>query len=339
MKRVGHLFEKICRFENLYLAFKKAFLGSGLNSEASRFSFHLERELLQLKRELESGVYQPGRYRYFTIHDPKERTISVAPFRDRVVHHALVGVLEPVIEPRFIFDTYANRKGKGTHRAVRRAQYFLRKHPHYLKTDIAKYFESIDHQILLSVLNRTVKDFKVLDLVRRITANSDRSRGLRMGKGLPIGNLTSQFFANLYLDPLDHFIKDELGVRAYVRYMDDLVFFSESRNELKRLLADVRAFLEKRLKLRFKPSATVLNSRVHGLPFLGFRVFPRIIRIRRQSLERLSKKMKRRSSEYRHGEIEEHQLGNSLRSMFEHLAFADSLGLRRSMLGSRAGAV
>lgn len=152
----------------------------------------------------------------------------MAPFRDRVVHHALVGALEPIYERCFINDSYATRKGKGTHRAVRRAQAFMRKTQGYLKTDVEKYFDRIDHAILQGIIERKIKDRNLLKLIGLIIANSDRSRGLAKGKGLPIGNLTSHFLANVYLDPLDHFLKDGLGLRYYVRYMDDMVFFSYS---------------------------------------------------------------------------------------------------------------
>ena len=337
MKRTGNLFPEVCAFENLLRAFKKAWQGSGAAREACRFRFFLEKELIKLKSELESGAYKPGRYRYFTIHDPKERIISVAPFRDRVVHHALVGVLEPIIDKRFIYDTYANRKGKGTHKAVLRARHFAGKNRLYLKTDVAKYFNSIKHEVLLGILARSIKDGRVIDLVARIATNSDRSRGSDQGRGLPIGNLTSQFFANLYLDPLDHFIKDRLGVRGYVRYMDDLVLFSNSRDFLKSRLADIGGFLENELGLRLKPSATALNTARHGLSFLGFRIFPGTIRIRPENYKRLKKNMQRRLSDHQAGRISEDELASSLRSMFEHLAFADTQGLRRAMPAHGAG--
>ncbi|MEW6267648.1 MAG: reverse transcriptase/maturase family protein [Thermodesulfobacteriota bacterium] len=338
MRRTGYLFDKIISFENLYAAFVRAFSGTGRTAEACRFHFHLERELLQLQEELTAGTYQPGRYHYFTIYDPKERTISVAPFRDRVVHHALVGVLEDIVEPRFIHDSYANRLGKGAHRAVKRAQVFLRQNQYYLKADVAKYFDGIDHEILLNLLGRIVKDKKVLDLTARLAANSDQSRGLSEGKGLPIGNLTSQFFANLYLDPLDHYLKDELRVQYYLRYMDDFVLFSDSRTWLKERLSDLRRFLETRLKLSLKPKAVLINTRLHGLSFLGYRIFPRLIRIRRENLKRMIRRMRRRMYDFRSGRSGEAELAASLRGTIEHLSFADSLNLRRSLIEKRAGA-
>jgi RNA-directed DNA polymerase len=329
LKRVGHLYGRLCDFGHLYRSFKKAYEGSGGTEESCRFRFHLEKELLRLKQELESGSYQPGEYRYFTISDPKERTISVAPFRDRVVHHALVRVIEPIIEKRFIHDTFANRNGKGTHKAVERAHFFVGKFEYFLKADISKYFDSINHTLLLELLNRSIKDVDIMNLASRILINSDRSRKSDEGRGLPIGNLTSQFFANLYLDPLDHHIKDRLAVPGYVRYMDDVVLFSDSKEYLRSRLNDLDVFIRTRLQLRLKESATSLNSTKKGLPFLGFLIFPGTIRVRQDNLRRMKRKMKRRLAEYHEGKIDEEALSSSFRSMYEHLAFADTLLLRR----------
>jgi len=328
LKRAGYLFEDICSFDNLYKAFKKAIKGSGKTQDACWFHFNLEKELLILKERLETGSYHPARYRYFKIFDPKERIISVAPFRDRVVHHALVQTLEPVIDRTFIYDSYATRKGKGTHRAIKRAKRFLKNNYYYLKTDIAKYFDSIDHDILLNLVEKKVKDKKALLLVERIIRNSDTSRGLEAGKGLPIGNLTSQFFANVYLDPLDHFLKDNSGVKRYIRYMDDMVVFSSSKEYLKGILRDMETFLADCLRLALNPRAMSLNSRIHGLPFLGFRVFPNLIRIKQENLQRMKRRMQKRMVEFKKGLILEEKFVMSMRSMFEHMGFADSYRLR-----------
>lgn len=331
MKRIGYLSEELCSFQNLHKAFRRAFGASGRHQEACEFHFHLEKELLRLKEELEDNTYQPSPYRYFEISDPKKRTISVAPFRDRIVHHALVGILEPVFEKRFIYDSYATRKEKGTHKAIRRAQEFMKKNYFFLKTDVAKYFDSISHDILMELLRTKIKDENVLILAERIIRNSDTSREIQEGVGLPIGNLTSQFFANVYLDPQDHYMKDKLGVKYYIRYMDDMVMFSDSRNELKSLLKQMRFFLRDRLKLVLKERVTQINTRLHGLPFLGFRVFPNLLRIRQENFRRLKGRMRQREKEFENGLISEETFVMSVRSMFEHIGFADSLNLRRSL--------
>jgi hypothetical protein len=318
------------------MAFLKAYRGSGKTDEACRFCFHLENELFLLKEEIEEGDYQPAPYRYFKVYDPKERVISVARFRDRVVHHAIVGVLEPIFEPVFIYDSYATRKGKGTHRAVKRSQSFLRKYPYYLKMDIDKYFDNIDHQILLDLIQRKVKDKRALELMARIIKNSDVSRGIAAGRGLPIGNLTSQFFANVYLNPLDHFLKDTLGEKAYIRYMDDMVIFSDSRDHLKIVLKKIDDFLADNLKLKLKEKATLINTGLHGLPFLGYRVFPKLIRVKKDNLKRIGKRLLRRLDKFHSGIITEDELAMSVRSWFEFVGFADSLSLRQAYLAPMA---
>jgi len=336
MKRRGFLFEKLVSFENLHEAFRRAYRGSGRTDEACEFNFYLEKELSVLKSELENGTYYPAKYRYFMISDPKERRISVAPFRDRVVHHALVRVLEPVFEPCFIYDSYATRVGKGTHRAVERAQQFLRKNTCYLKTDVEKYFDSVDHDVLLKLICRKVKDDKVIALSEKIIRNSDLSRELDSGQGLPVGNLTSQFFANVYLNPLDHYFKDELGIKYYIRYMDDMVIFSNERDSLKEILKKQEAFLSGNLKLGLKHNATFLNIRQHGLPFLGFRIFPNLKRIKRENLKRIRERLNQRKYELEAGVITEEKFVMSVRSMFEYVRFADSFNLRGSYLANRA---
>jgi retron-type reverse transcriptase len=331
MKRQGYLFEDICSYSNLLAAFNKALKGSGKTYESCQFHFHLESELFQLREELMSGTYSPSRYRYFKICDPKERIISVAAFRDRVVHHAVVKALESIFERSFIYDSYATRTGKGTHRAVLRAQSCLRSNQFYLKIDIEKYFDSINHTILLKLVERKIKDPQVNTLIRDIVRNSDLSRGLEIRKGLPIGNLTSQFFANVYLDPFDHFIKDELGVKHYIRYMDDMVFFSMDRESLNTIGKEAERFLSSRLRLSLKKNVTMINTRFHGLPFLGFRIFPHFLRVRSGNLKRTVRKMKSKTDEYYRGTIDETRFVMSLQSIVGHLAFADSMQLRRSV--------
>jgi RNA-directed DNA polymerase len=224
MKRIGTLFDGVTSYDTLLLASRRAMRGCGRTAVTCRFFYDLESELLRLQEELKSGIYRPGAYRYFTVRDPKERLIAVAPFRDRVVHHAVVHVLTPIYERVFIHDSYATRAGKGTHVAVLRAQQFLRKWPWYLKADIARYFDSVDHDIMMAMLERKLKDASLIYLIDRIVRNASAP-----DKGLPIGNLTSQFLANVYLDPLDHEIKDHMGVHGYIRYMDDFVVFDHSK--------------------------------------------------------------------------------------------------------------
>lgn len=208
------------------------------------FLGELEHEVVALHHELRSGRYRPGPYHYFEIHEPKPRIVACAPFRDRVVHHAIVRVLEPLFEPRFIEDSYACRKARGVHAALRRAAGFTRGFAFALECDVRRYFASIDHEILLEQVARVVADARLLALLRQIVgSHADgeapdwRGPGLFDGRfrrhGLPIGNLTSQFLANVYLSPLDHFVKHALRARGYVRYMDDFLLFANDRATLR----------------------------------------------------------------------------------------------------------
>ncbi|KXB09154.1 hypothetical protein AKJ60_00845 [candidate division MSBL1 archaeon SCGC-AAA385M11] len=301
MKRIGHLFEELVSFPNLLKAAKKARQGCGKTQESCRFFYYLETEILALQRSLFSGDYRPGSYRYFTVYDPKERSIAVAPFRDRVVHHALVLVLTPVFEPCFIFDSYATRPGKGTHAAIQRAQTFLRKKFWFLKADIHKFFDSVDHDIMISILKRKIKDQKLLDLLELIVRNTEIP-----GVGLPIGNLTSQFLANVYLNPFDHQIKDHYRIKHFIRYMDDFVLFADSKQFLLDMWEVAGNILQERLALKLKQGGVWLNHSGHGLSFLGHCIYPGMIRVRgknlRRSLKRLQSKQKSRDKGYIHEE-------------------------------------
>jgi retron-type reverse transcriptase len=313
MQRVGNVWEGFLSFENLYRAWKRAFT-STKSPESYAFSFHLEKELFTLQEELASQTYIPGDYRYFTISDPKKRTISVARFRDRVVHHALVQVLEPIYEKRFIYHSYATRKGKGTHKAIEQARQYLKNNKWYLKMDISKYFDSIDHSVLKRILQRQIKDTNILDLCARIIAKGGDGQC-----GLPIGNLTSQFWANVYLDKFDHFIKDRLRVKAYLRYMNDFCLFSSDKQFLKDSLSVITQFLKTELRLEPKPRATLINTSLHGLPFLGARIWPSLIRIGQNNFKRSFNRLKQRETEYRTGKVPYKNYVCSMESLLSYL--------------------
>jgi retron-type reverse transcriptase len=298
MKRHGNLFPTFISFENLYRAYKKAKKGATGKQETQQFTFHLEEELFCLQQELIEGIYEPQPYRYFRIYDPKERLISVAAFRDRVVHHALINMYEPIYERSFIHDSYATRKEKGTHKAVARAQQFLRRGHWFWKCDIDKYFDSIQQEVLLEIIQRKIKDKSLLAVTARIICNGGQN-----GIGLPIGNLTSQFFANVYLDRFDYFIKEEQKMPYYLRYMDDFVLFHPEKKVLKNLQHTVKHFLADELGLRLKPSACYFNQAANGLTFLGRRIFPNTIRIARPNLQRMKRRMARRQQELEQGVI------------------------------------
>jgi RNA-directed DNA polymerase len=326
LRRIGFLFEQLTDFSNLYLAAQKAFKAMRGGKSGAAFFFNLESQLLSIQEELIHRTYRPSQYSYFTIHDPKERVISVAPFRDRVVHHALINVMEPIYENVFIYDSYATRKNKGTHKAVERAKDFLKDNRWFLKADVYKYFDSINHDTLLKIVCRKIKDEKLLNVLSKIITN-----GGKKGVGLPIGNLTSQFFANVYLDQLDHFIKDELGMRYYIRYMDDIVVFEQDKEILKQVREIIRSYLKEQLQLKFKENAVYINQSLNGLSFLGRRIFPDLVRLNNVNLKRSIKRMKQRRYEFHHGIINEEQFKNSLQSLIGHIGSVNSYQLRQSL--------
>ena len=230
------------------------------------------------------------------------------------MHHAIVQVLTPIYEQIFIQDSYATRVGKGTHVAVRRAQKFMQVWSWYLKMDVAKYFDSVSHDVLLGLLRKKLKDKRLVELLERIIRNSSLP-----GIGLPVGNLTSQFLANVYLDPFDHEIKDRWGVPGYLRYMDDWVLFGDEGKGLKECIPKIEAFLANRLNLRLKPTATWLNRSSHGLSFLGMRVFPNFIRMQPRARRRSLRCMNRCVHGWIRGDISEEKMAHSLDSVVGHL--------------------
>lgn len=328
MKRFGNLFEKVVTFDNLLLAANKTLRGGQKRKPAAaRFYYDLEPELLRLQEELESGSWQPRPYRVFTICEPKPRQICASELRDRVTHHAICNVLDPIFERRMIYDSYACRVGKGTHAAVRRAQRFARRSGYYLQCDIRKYFASIEHEALKALLRRILKDKRLLELLDRIIEHSPP--GAAPGRGLPIGNLTSQYFANLYLGELDHFVKERLRVAGYVRYMDDWLVFGDEKPALHEALAAIRVFLDERLKLELKEEAVRIAPVTEGISFLGFRVYPGTIRVCREKWSRFKLIVREQEEAYLAGEIDEEELARSVASMIGHVLHADTLVARR----------
>jgi retron-type reverse transcriptase len=326
VKRAGGLWPRITSFENLTRAARRAARSKRDRRSVAFFLERLDPEVLALERELEAGAWRPGEPVRFEIRDPKPRVISAAPFRDRVVHHALIGPLEPVFERRMRPESFACRRGKGTHAALRRARELVRRHDYFLKLDIARCFESIRHDVVIETLARIIKDSRVLDLVRAVLRGPPSAP--ETGVGLPIGNLTSQWFANLVLDRLDHHVTVELRTGAYVRYMDDFVLFGGSKAELRGRLDAVRAFVEDPLRLRLKDPATILAPVSEGLPFLGFRVHRGMTRVRPENLRRSIRRWKQRLRAHAAGEIDEQKLTASVRSILEHWKAADTWNLR-----------
>jgi retron-type reverse transcriptase len=343
MKRFGGLYADLVNFENIYLAFHKALRGKKNNPKVAAFSRRQEEGLLSLQEELIEKSYRPGPYRTFIIYDKKPRMISAASFRDRIVHHALCNIIEPLFESGFIFDSYANRKGKGTHHAVSRCNDFARKNPFVLKCDIKKYFPSIDHEILKRKIRHKIKDPNILWLCDVIIDNSnpqeeicdyfagdDLFTPINRRKGLPIGNQTSQFFANAYLDTFDHFVKERLRCKYYIRYVDDFLIFGKNKEELWDILHKVISFLEK-LRLRLHPNKANVFPVKCGIPFLGYTIFPTYRRLASYNVRRFRKRLKRLQVLYAHGELDLYRLRSSIHGWLGHTSHANTYNLRKAI--------
>lgn len=338
-KRVGFLYDDLSSWSNLYLAYKKACRHKKSKVETAEWMYLCEKNLFELQAELKEHRYQPQPYRYFMIREPKQRVISVAAFRDRVVHHGLVNIIEPFFEAMFIKDSYATRKHKGLHLAVSAAQNYSRRYQWYMKLDIQKFFASVEHEILLGLIRHKIKDNEVLSLCATILSNQTESMKGYEGsianaaRGLPVGNLTSQFFANIYLHKLDGYIKQQLGFSAYVRYMDDFILFSDTSDRLKCALAQIEEFLAGELALQIKPKSVQINRCDRGIPFLGYRVFPGVIRLRHENLSRCIHGMANTEHAFILGKITAEQLYQSTRSRLGFIGFADSDHLLQAIWG------
>lgn len=339
-------FEILCSWSNLFGAWHRAARGKRGQPNVAAFEHRLEENLLELQQELLTSTYRPGPYQSFHIHEPKRRLISAAPFRDRVVHHALCQVIEPAFERSFIADSYANRVGRGTHRALNRLQGFARRFPFALQCDLRQFFPSLDHEILFEILARKVTDPGVLALIRLILASGqgvlseeydmvwfagdDLFAPLRP-RGLLIGNLTSQFWANCYLNPFDHFVKRELCCSAYVRYVDDFVLFAYDKRTLwkwKRLVAERLA----KLRLTIHPHAQPHPVR-EGIPFLGFVIYPNRRRLKRRKAIHFQRKLRRLVAACAAGTAPLSAVTASIRGWVNHACHGNTVGLRKAVLG------
>lgn len=312
MKSFGGLYSAIYSEANLRKALGDTLRGKTINREAKEFLEGSEKELSHLSDELREGIYSPGGYSQFKIKDPKPRIISCAPFRDRVAQHAICNVIGPIIERRFISDTYACRKGKGTHKAVLKAQKLAREYRYFCKIDVTRFFDNVDHDILQDVLARIFREKHLIDVLGRIIRCPYPMQ--LDGKGLPIGNLTSQWFANLYLDGADHMLTDEKAIPGYIRYMDDMLLFANSKQILWEYTTILIDWLASERKLTIKQKAFILSECRLGIPFLGCRVFPRIIRLKHSNYHRMLRIMKRKEKEYVKGEIDEEDMIATIRS-------------------------
>ncbi|MCP4625590.1 MAG: RNA-dependent DNA polymerase [bacterium] len=338
-------FLRIISWENLLDAYRKASKNKRGKETTARFEHQIADHLLDLQEALKTRRYRPGPYVNFSIHEPKRRLISAAPFRDRVVHHALCNVIEPWFERRFVHDSYANRVGKGTHLAVDRLQQFARRYRYALRMDVVKHFPSIDHAILRETLARVIKERDVIQLIDLILeSGAEELKGeyemvwfpgddlftpIRP-RGLPIGNLTSQFWSNCYLDPFDHFVKRELRCPAYLRYVDDFTLFSNSKRELWRWKGAIIKRLSKiRLKIHKRTQVFPVKS---GIPWLGFIVYPTHRRLKARKVYNFGRHLQDRWRAYCAGEITFAEFDATVQGWINYARYGDTWGLRRRLL-------
>lgn len=297
---------------------------------------------MELRADLLSGAYRPGGYSHFYVHEPKRRKISAAPFRDRVVHHALCNQIVPIFERRFHPDSYANRKGKGTHAAIDRLQHFARQYRYVLRADIVKHFPALDHVVLLAELAKYIPDVPTMTLIEHVIASGagilaeeyemvyfrgDDLFAAGRPRGLPIGNLTSQFWSNCYMNPFDWFVARELRCPAYLRYVDDFALFSNSKAQL---YDWKQAIIERLAGLRLtihEEEAQVMPCR-DGIPWLGFVVYPEHRLVKRRNVVNARQRLSDRIDDYANGQISFAELDASVQGWINHVRYADTWGLR-----------
>ncbi|MBI5116994.1 group II intron reverse transcriptase domain-containing protein [Candidatus Poribacteria bacterium] len=342
MKTHKNLYSGITSFDNLLLAARKAQRGKRFKESTAVFNLNLERELLCIQKELQEMTYRHGGYQDFYVYDPKRRLISAAPYRDRIVHHALCNVIEPIFDRIFIYDTYACRKRKGVHAAVDRYNEYARKYTYVLKCDIRKYFQSVDHEILLEMISRKIACPQTMWLITKIIASRDDKSHVsyfendtlftpfERKRGIPIGNLTSQFFANVYLNGFDHFVKEILG-QPYIRYVDDFVVFGNSKGRLHEVNEKIQAYLSS-LRLNIHERKCRIYRVKDGITFLGYRIFPTHRLLKKDNVLRMRRRLKKLSRKYSSGMVSLPAIKLRIQSWIGHAGHADTFRLRARML-------
>jgi len=347
------LFSEVVDFANFHRAYKDARQNKRYRSSILKFGYHLEENLLALRSELTHKTYRHGGYREFVVTDSKKRTIKAAPFRDRVVHHAVCNIIESILDRGFIYDSYACRVGKGTQAAIVRLEYFIKTLSgpremkcaaftcHYspdllpdakragmtrsvgarakiycLKCDVSKYFDNVDHAILFGMLRRKIHDENILWLLWEIIASNPQ--------GIPIGNLTSQLFANVYLNELDHFVKRVLRKKYYLRYMDDFLILGLDKKHLHEDKERIRIFLRDRLKLEMHPKKAEIFPIDRGIDFLGYVLSDGKRFLRKSTVKRFMKKKRRYETMVKNGKRTEMSFQNACASWRGYASFADS---------------
>jgi len=322
-------FEALYDIENLYSAWHKVSLGKSSKKSIINFYLNLDSNINNIADDLKNKKYIPGQYNNFLIKDPKERIISASPVRDRIVQHALMNYYDKVFDRHLIYDSYACRTGKGTHKAVLRSFHYAKSSKYFLKMDVRKYFNSIDHNILKSLLEKIILNKEALNLLYIIIDSNDNLQK----KSIPIGNLTSQYFANYYLSFFDHYLKEQIHVKKYIRYMDDMLIFSDSKDEIKKIYADSVLYTGSKLELLLKPQ--IIGSTADGAPFLGFLVKQKGIYLQRKTKDRYKKRIEEIEYNKEKCIFTSYEAGRRAESVTAHLLLARSRNFRNNFIYGR----
>lgn len=330
-KTIRNVYDDAVSFEKLLKAHKKSRCGKREKREIILFELNLENELLRIERELKHGTYKHGKYKEFEIYEPKERIIKASSYSDRVVHRWYVdNFMKPYFLPQFINTSYAGIEQRGMHKASKDVQKSMKivktnwKDYYIVKMDVTKYFQNIDKRILWNILKRKIKDRKLLGLTREILLSTE---GM---KGLPLGNYTSQMFANIYLNELDQYAKHNLKCKYYFRYMDDIVILSKDKQNAKYILNEITNYLKENLRLTLNSKTKIFKS-IQGVNFCGYMINEERLKIRNTSKYRMKRKLKKYTKELKEGKITLPEIQKSIAGWLGYVKYADSYCLRKSM--------
>lgn len=322
MKRTGNLKDKIIALDNIALATHNTFKGHRWRKDVISFSNDYHFNIGKIRDVLKNETVTFGNYSYFRVFDPKERLICAASLIERIIHHSIMNVCHDYFEKKQIFDSYATRKGKGTYKAIDRVKSFTKQFPYFAKLDIRKYFDSIDHGVLNTMLMSMFKDEWLLRIFKCIIDSYFTTKG----KGIPIGNLSSQYFANLYLSGLDHYMKENLKVKAYVRYMDDVVILASDKSILIDWVRVFKDYANENLHLELKPP--IIGKVENGIPFLGYRVFPYHLQLSNRSKRRFRRKIRLYKQLWEDGYLSESAYSKRLSQLCAFTLHADCKAFR-----------
>lgn len=350
METLRNIYPTIYDFDNIHEAYLNARKNKRYRGDVLEFTAHLEENLIQLQNELIYKTYRVGRYREFYVYEPKKRLIMALQFRDRVIQWAIYRHLNPWFDKQFIYDSYGCREGKGTHRAADRLQYWVRQvnrkkeRYYYLKLDISKYFYRVDHKALMDILRRKIEDEDLLELLDRIINCEHTAFGLPaftdpadcpkedrlLDAGMPIGNLSSQLFANIYLNELDQYVKQELRIHYYIRYMDDIIILHQDKRYLHEVKDEIETFIMDKLRLNLNKK-TAIRPISQGIEFVGYRIFPTHRKLKKASAKKMKARLKYVRAAFERGEIDAESLRATEASYLGVLKHFNSHGLRKAL--------